>query len=174
MKRYLLTCTALLMAVSGWAKPPTPPPRLLEKAKVLPLALDDAFQFRKTKTYLNDPYTQKPVVTTQEMINFEKARVNYGALTNEDRRERVGQYFTFFWRTSRQADVTVRFEYRQAKLGSYVQAREIEYPAAKGSNKTEFNILGDDFLGEGAVTAWRAIIIENGRIVALNQSFLWN
>jgi hypothetical protein len=29
-------------------------------------------------------------------------------------------------------------------------------------------------LEDGKVTAWRAVLIENGKIVALNQSFLWN
>ena len=173
MKRFLLQFAALALAATGWSAPPTPP-RLLEKARVLPLALDDAFQFRKTKTFLNDPELVRQVQTQQEMIRFEQQRVNFGAITGNDRRERYGQYFTFFWRTARKGDVTMRFEYRQANLGSYVQARERDYPAAKGSFKSEFNIVGDDFLEDGKVTAWRAVLIENGKIVALNQSFLWN
>ena len=68
----------------------------------------------------------------------------------------------------------MRFEYRQANLGSYVQARELVFPGAKGSCKAEFNIIGDDYFEDGRVTAWRALVIENGKIVALNQSFLWN
>jgi hypothetical protein len=50
----------------------------------------------------------------------------------------------------------------------------LTYSAAKGSFKSEFDIIGDDYLDDGAITAWRAVLIENGRIVALNQSFLWN
>ena len=83
----------------------------------MPLALDDAFQFRKTIIYLNDPLVTKPVATQEEMITFERQRVNFGAITSNDRRERFGQYFKFFWRTSRKSDLTVRFEYRQANLG---------------------------------------------------------
>ena len=173
MKWFLIQFAALALAATGWSAPPTQP-RLLEKARVLPLSLDDAFQFRKTIIYLNDPLVTKPVVTQEEMITFERQRVNFGAITSNDRRERFGQYFKFFWRTSRKSDLTVRFEYRQANLGSYVQARELTYPAAKGSFKSEFNVLGDDFIDDGKVTAWRAVLIENGKIVALNQSFLWN
>jgi hypothetical protein len=55
-----------------------------------------------------------------------------------------------------------------------VQARELSYPAAKGSFKSEFKVIGDDYNEDGRVTAWRAILIENGKIVGLNQSFLWN
>ena len=68
----------------------------------------------------------------------------------------------------------MRFEYRQQNLGAHVQARELHYPNAKGSVKSEFQIIGDDYEQEGKVTAWRALLIENGKIVALNQSFLWN
>lgn len=173
MKRFLIQITALALAATGWSTPPTPP-RLLNQARVLPLALDDAVQFRKQKIYFNDPTTTKPVASQEEMITFERQRVFFGAITSADRRERYGQYFSFFWRTKRKADLTMRFEYRQANLGSYVQAREFPYPAAKGSFKSEFDIIGDDFMDDGKVTAWRAVLIENGKIVALNQSFLWN
>jgi hypothetical protein len=173
MRMFLMQFAALALAVTGWSKPPTPP-RLLEKAQVLPLALDDAVEFRKTKIYFNDPTITKPVASQEAMITFERQRVFFGAITSNDRRARYGQYFSFFWRTKRKADLTMRFEYRQANLGSYVQARERTYPAAKGSFKSEFNIIGDDFMDDGKVTAWRALLIENGRIVGLNQSFLWN
>ena len=99
------------------------PARLLDKAKVLPLALNDDFQFRKVIMFLNDP--KKFKITNNAMINFERERMNYKALTAIDREQRFGQYFTFFWRTTRKADITVRLEYRQENLGSFVQAREV-------------------------------------------------
>ena len=147
-------------------------PRQLDKANALPLALNDAYQFRKTKIFLNEPEVLKP--TTDEMIAFERQRVNFGAVTLVDRMQRYGNYYTFFWRSNHKADLTVRFEYRQQKLGSYVQAKELFYPAAKGSVQSQFQVIGDDYLEEGKVTAWRALLIEDGKIVGLTQSFLWN
>lgn len=173
MKRLSTISAALLLAATAWAAQPQVP-RLLEKANVLPLALDDAYQFRKTKIFFNDPQVRKQSMTEQGMIEFEQLRVNFGAVTNNDRRERYGHYFTFFWRAQKTADLTVRLEYRQSKLGSQVQARELSYPAAKGSFRSEFDIIGDDYFEDGTVTAWRVLLIENGKIVALNQSFLWN
>ena len=79
----------------------------------------------------------------------------------------------FFWRVKRPANVTIRLEYRQEKLRSFTQAREISYPNAKGNHKTEFTIIGDDYLQDGRVTAWRCLLIENGKIVAENRSYLW-
>ena len=169
MKRLLFTLAALVCA---GASPAAEPPRSLDKAKVLPLALDDAFQFRKTKTLLNDRQTEKP--TLDPMIAFERQRVNFGAISDFDREQRYGHYFTFFWRVKRAADVTIRLEYRQQNLGAYVLARELFYKNVKGSVQSDFTVIGDDYRHDGKITGWRALLIENGKIVALNQSFLWN
>lgn len=169
MKRLFLQFAALALAAGGLFAEPA---RHLEKPAVLPLALDDAFQFRKTKTFLNEPALFKP--TIDPVIAFERARVNYGAVTSLDRQERWGHYYTFYWRASRQADITVRLEYRQENLGSYVLAQEKFYKDAKGTMNSEFKVVGDDYIRDGKVTAWRALLIENGKVVALNQSFLWN
>ena len=169
MKRLLFTLAALVCA---GASPAAEPPRSLDKAKVLPLALDDAFQFRKTKTLLNDRQTEKP--TLDPMIAFERQRVNFGAISGYDREQRFGHYFTFFWRVKRPADVTIRLEYRQQNLGAYVLARELFYKNVKGSVQSDFTVIGDDYRHDGKITGWRALLIENGKIVALNQSVLWN
>ena len=145
--------------------------RHLEKADALPLALDDAFSFRKHGILINDPYLAKP--GAEEMVSFERDRVNYGAVTGEERNERVGQYFAFWWRAKREANLTVRFEFRQERLGTYVQAQETRAPKARGTMETKFQVVGDDYTRDGRVVAWRALLIENGRIVALRQSYLW-
>ena len=162
------TCALPISAAS----PAAEQPRQLDKARVLPLALDDAFQFRKTKTLLNDRDLEKP--SLDPMIVFERQRINFGAISEIDREQRYGHYFTFFWRAKRPADVTIRLEYRQQNLGAYVQAKELFYKNVKGSVKTDFSVIGDDYKQEGKITGWRALLIENGKIVGLNQSFLWN
>ncbi|HWB61132.1 MAG TPA: hypothetical protein VG733_16745 [Chthoniobacteraceae bacterium] len=175
MKRLVISLSlalAVSMVSAGWCKDPAPQAKQLDKANVLPLALDDHFEFRKTKLFLNDPKTFTP--TEDPMIIFERDRINFGAVTGVDRAARMGNYFTFFWRCSVKADVTIRLEYRQENLGAYVQAREISYTGAKGSMQTDFKIIGDDYRQDGRVTAWRALIIENGKIVGLTASNLWD
>ena len=95
------------------------------------------------------------------------------AVTAFDQRQRYGNYFDFFWRAKRPSDVTVRLEYRQEKLHEHVQAQEISYRNARGTRKTEFKVIGDDYFDDGRVIAWRCLLIENGRIVAQNRSFMW-
>jgi hypothetical protein len=169
MKLLLPLLTALVLSATGLC---SDSPKLLQKANVLPLDLDDSFQFRKTLSFLYDPILRKP--TPDPMVNFMWQQMGYGAVTGEDNRRRTGHYLTFYWRSKRKADLTLRFEYRQQNLGSVVQARELYYKGVKGSVKSEFTVIGDDYEEDGRITGWRAILIENGRIVGLNASFLWN
>ncbi len=172
MKRLLFVLLApALMAASSFAAP-QPQTVLLPKANPLPLALDDAIQFRKTSIFVSDPKSDKP--TLNDMLNYQRQAVNFGAITNFDRASRYGYYYNFYWRAKRPANLVLRFEYRQQELGSYVQAKEIAYDNPKGTIESKFSVIGDDYNLHGRVTAWRALLIENGKIVALNQSFLWD
>jgi hypothetical protein len=163
--------------------------KVLTKVEPLPAALSDDFQFRKTKLFLlsetpakarkslSSAMSSNPNNPTagiaEASLGFERTYRLYGAITTADKNQRYGNYFDFFWRVKRPANVTVRLEYRQEKLRSFLQAREFSYANAKGNYKTEFAIIGDDYLQDGRVTAWRCLLIENGQIVAENRSFLW-
>jgi hypothetical protein len=157
--------------------------KLLPKVDPLPLALSDDFQFRKTKLfYLNEApkkarksafSSAQNLGIAEASMNFERTYRMYGAITGADQHQRFGNYFDFFWRAKRPANVTVRLEYRQEKLRSFVQAREMTYTNVKGNHKTEFAVIGDDYFNDGRVISWRCLLIENGRIVAENRSYLW-
>lgn len=176
-------------------------PRLLDRVVPLPMALSDDFQFRKTKLYLltetapgqentsttdqtvqsatksgklsNTAPSSKSTTVQDASIRFERQYRLFGAATKLDQRERYGNYFDFFWRARRAANLIVRLEYRQEKIHAHVQAQEASYPNARGSYKTEFKVVGDDYLDDGRVTAWRCSLIENGRIVAETHSYMW-
>jgi hypothetical protein len=159
-------------------------PKILSKVEPLPVALSDDFQFRKTKLFLMPeaaPKSRKSTFSSatnnpgiaEASLGFERTYRMYGAITGADQRQRFGNYFDFFWRVKRPANVTVRLEYRQEKLRSFLQARELSYPNAKGNYKTEFTVIGDDYFNDGRVISWRCLLIENGHIVAENRSYLW-
>ena len=188
----------LIPLASGFARS-AEQPRLLDRVVPLPTALSDDFQFRKTKLYLlgetvpgqeknTDQTAQgtgkggklsstapssKSTTVQDASIRFERQYRLFGAVTRLDQRERMGNYFDFFWKARRPADLTVRLEYRQEKLHAHVQAQEISYPNARGSHRTEFKVVGDDYFDDGRVTAWRCLLIENGRIVAERHSYMW-
>jgi len=184
--------TFLALSVSG--RGAREEPKVLEKVTSLPVALDNDFEFRKTKLFFlsekgpkasekahatttktgksNSP-NQKTATLQDAPITFERQYRLYGAVTALDQRQRFGDYFDFFWRCKRPSDVTVRLEYRQEKLHEHVQAQEITYRNVHGTHKTEFKVIGDDYFDDGRVIAWRCLLIANGRIVAENRSFLW-
>jgi hypothetical protein len=180
MKFAIILPLAALLAGNALA---ADAPRVLSKVEPLPVALSDDFQFRKTKLFLlseTPPKSRKSTFSSAQntgiaeaSMGFERTYRMYGAITAADQRQRFGNYFDFFWRARRPANVTVRLEYRQEKLRSFVQAREVSYPNVKGNRKTEFAIIGDDYLNDGRVISWRCLLIENGRIVAENRSYLW-
>ena len=172
-----------------------PEPKLLAKVTPLPVALSDNFEFRKVKLYflsekppnlklrhsmsLNPgAYAtdtgQRAEVSQDSSLDFERKYRLFGAVTALDVRQRLGDYLDFFWRAKRPADVTVRLEYHQEKLHDLVQAQEVAYANVHGTRKTEFRVVGDDYLDDGRVTAWRCLLIENGRIVAERRSYMWD
>lgn len=165
---------ALLLFISGCAAP-EPPQVKLEKANVLPLAINPDFVFRKKTQFLNDPATfPKTMANTSEAIDFERRSHMWPATTALDKQALTGNYLDFYWLNRGQpADVTVRLEYRQANLGNFVMAREKSYTGVKGSVATKFTIIGDDYLENGPVTNWRCLLIVDGKIVGLTQSYLW-
>ena len=154
--------------------------RQLTEATPLPKALDPAFEFRKTKLFfLGDAPGPRRAGSLaggsvrDPAIGFEGAYRLHGAVTELDKRRRFGHYFDFFWRAKRNADVTVRLEYRQQNLRSFTQAREVSYSDVRGNTKTSFAVIGDDYWSDGRITAWRCLLIENGKIVAEDRSYLW-
>jgi hypothetical protein len=174
---------------------PREEPRIVEKVTPLPVALDKDFEFRKTKLFLlseiaptvsqhvrqttstlgakSTSPSQKTATLQDAPITFERQYRLFGAVTWLDQRQRFGNYFDFFWRAKRPSDVTVRLEYRQEKLHEHVQAQEISYRNVRGTRKTEFKVIGDDYFDDGRVIAWRCLLIANGQIVAENRSYMW-
>jgi hypothetical protein len=191
---FAVALILVALGASGKAAP-REEPRIIEKVTPLPVALDKDFEFRKTKLFLlsekaptagqrasqttrslgaksNTP-GQKTATLQDAPITFERQYRLFGAVTALDQRQRFGNYFDFFWRAKRPSDVTVRLEYRQEKLHEHVQAQEVTYRNVRGTNKTEFKVIGDDYLDDGRVIAWRCLLIANGQIVAENRSYLW-
>jgi hypothetical protein len=168
-----LTLILAILLLGGCAGP-EPTQVKLEKATVLPLEIDPAFTFRKETQFLNDPTTYTTGGPNNEAINFERRSYMWPATTKLDQDALKGWYLDLaWWNHGPQADVTVRLEYRQANLGNFVMAREKSYSAVRGSRETRFTVIGDDYLENGPITNWRALLIVDGKIVGMTQSYLW-
>ena len=195
--RFAAAAFGLFLVLSDFSMGAVEEPKIVEKVTPLPIALNRDFEFRKTKLYFlseklpkqtqerrtassvtgtlsgRTAPAQKTLTLQDVPITFERQYRLFGAVTLLDARQRCGDYFDFFWRAKRPADITVRLEYRQEKLHEHVQAQEISYRNLRGAHKTEFKVIGDDYFDDGRVIAWRCLLVENGRIVAENRSYMW-
>jgi hypothetical protein len=101
------------------------------------------------KVNYTDLTFDRPLLTSDPMITFERQRLLHGAITAEDYRERRGRYFTVLWKTEdRSPGLVVRLEFLQANTGAQVHVREFVPESIERKNSTEFRIIGKDFVGE--------------------------
>lgn len=108
------------------------------------------------------------------MIRSESQKRLWGAVTNTERRERMGNYFMTYWGVDEASPATVRFEYRQARTGSKLFKQEVQVAAPGRRNVTEFSVLGENYEKQGRVVAWRIQVIQGDQVVGEETSFLWN
>jgi hypothetical protein len=128
--------------------------------------------FTKVKIYRLDPLAR--INAVDPSIPFEQQHLLYGAVTFEDREARRGNYYSFFWKTEDTSQpVKVRFEYRQSATRSAVKKQEIEVVDIKGTNVTKFQVTGAEYLAAGKVLAWRAVLLQGGKEIAVTKSFMW-
>jgi hypothetical protein len=108
---------------------------------------------------------------------MEKEHHLHGAVSMEERKQRLGQYYTALWNDPKgygTSPVQVVFEYRQGGTGSLIKIQTQEFPAASGDGVAEFSVIGDDYIKNGKVLAWRARVLRGERQIGSKQSYLWD
>lgn len=110
------------------------------------------------------------------MVRMEKLRRLRGAVSMEERRQRLGQYYTLTWQDHEgvgKGPVEVLFEYQQGKSASEVKRMSELYAPEVAEGVVEFAVVGDNYFDNGKVLAWRASVSRGGKELASKQSFLW-
>lgn len=110
------------------------------------------------------------------MARNEKLRRLHGAVSMEERRNLLGQYYTLRWHDSEgaaQAPASITFEYQQGATGSQVKTIRRDFPHDLTAGTTEIAIIGDDYFQGGRVLAWRATLRRGERVIATRRSYLW-
>ena len=107
------------------------------------------------------------------MARHENLRRLYGAVSMEERRQRLGQYYTVLWNAEAGVEKEVRFEYQQGKTASRIKTLRREIARGTASGKEQFAVVGDDYFDNGRVLAWRISLLADGAKVASEQSYLW-
>jgi hypothetical protein len=109
------------------------------------------------------------------MVRGEIQRRLYGAVSESERQDRLGQYFTVQWNDDSGVGqaVEVVFDYQQASTGSRLKREVRGFDPEATSGQAEFKFIGESFRQEGRVLAWRAALKRGGRELASEQSYLW-
>lgn len=119
---------------------------------------------------------QDPRTVDEPMVSMEKSRRLRGAVSMEERRGRLGQYYTLIWHDADgagQGKVEVFLQYQQGATASLVKRMTRTYSPATTEGKAEFAIIGEDYFKGGKVLAWKATLTRGGRVLATKQSYLW-
>jgi hypothetical protein len=124
----------------------------------------------RVKIYRLDPQTAPDAA--EPAIAFEQKHYLYGAVSDDDREARRGNYYTVFFRTpDRTTPVQAKFEYRQASTGFRVFAKEATVEPRRGF--VRFNVTGEDYRLRGRLLGWRVTLAQGGHTLGERNSFLW-
>lgn len=107
------------------------------------------------------------------MARHERIRRFHGAVSMEERAQRLGQYYTILWQAEAGLKKEILFEYQQAKTGSKIKTMRRQLDAAASSGKEEFSVIGDNYYDNGRILTWRISLIVDGKTTASKQSYLW-
>ena len=155
MKCSISSLVAALAALwlGAWAGPPQP---LVVKQYVL-------------RDQIRNP-------NDEPMVSMEKECRLRGAVSMEERRQRLGQYYSILWHDPAGAGrgpVEVVFQYQQGATASLVKHMSRKFPAADTEGKAEFAVIGNDYFKSGKVLTWKVTLRRGDRELASRQSYLW-
>jgi hypothetical protein len=111
-----------------------------------------------------------------EVVRAEKLKRLHGAVSAEQHRDRLGEYFTVRWNgpAGRESEpLRLVFDYQQATTASQVLTMEQKLAGtAKGT--AEFHVSGKAYQTGGRVLAWRIRMFRGDDLVETRRSYLWN
>ena len=115
------------------------------------------------------------------MVRGDQQRRLYGAVTIEEHKQRIGQYYTLRWNLlnhpeTKQEDKPVKlvFLYQQASTGNQIKTASKTYPLGTTQGKWAFNNIGNQYAKAGRILAWRADLIYGGQLISTKESYLWS
>lgn len=116
----------------------------------------------------------KPLLAADPSFIFERNALLHGAITSTERLARQGDYFTIFWRVDdRSQPVTVLLEYRTKTSGLAIKSISQEVTDVNRKNVTKFALIGQDFVTNGPVIAWRVSLLRGKEVITHYNSYLW-
>lgn len=105
------------------------------------------------------------------MVRGDQNYILHGKISAKERELAKGQYYTVS-RKIKEKKATIVFHYLQVATKSKVLTKK--QTLEPNQAKAEFHITGENFKQNGRVLAWKAELIEEGKIIASEQSYMWD
>jgi len=100
-----------------------------------------------------------------------------GAVTMEEKRNRLGHYYSVDWVKPAEARSDEKMQlvmnYQQAATGAKVLTMKRDLPEGETSGKGEFQVAGESYRVGGRVLAWQIQLMQGGKVLAEKRSYLW-
>lgn len=112
---------------------------------------------------------QAPMVRGEQMYRMR------GAVSREERSQRLGQYYSVRWNNVNelQGPLRIVMDYHQAATGSEVLTMSQDLPAAETSGLVKFTISGESYRTGGRVLAWRIRMMNGSVVISEKRSYMW-
>lgn len=146
------------------------------------LALTSCTSYKKTQLLeiveLPIMSTRTPSMAWQNTpLRAQAQYIFYGANSEKERRDRVGDYYFVSWYDSDPSlPITVTMYYTQSVTGSKILSLQQVVPApreAKGKRKVQFFFTGKDRAQRGDILSWKIDIYAGQQLLDSKQSYLW-
>lgn len=96
-----------------------------------------------------------------------------GAVSMEEQRNRLGDYYTVTWKASAVQPTRVVMHYQQAATGAKILQMSRDLPNGLAGGKIEFAVTGDSYNKRGRVLTWRIRLMAGKQVLAEKRSYLW-
>ena len=131
--------------------------------------VDEALTVRQFHLRETEPADKKKA----QMVRGEQMYRLKGAVTLEERRERLGDYYTVTWKAIKTRPTRVVMDYQQAATGAKVLQQSVDLTEGSTGGKVEFAVIGSDYNNGGRVLAWRIRLMQGSSTIAEKRSYLW-
>ena len=109
------------------------------------------------------------------MVRGEQMHRMRGAVTIEERSQRLGQYYSVSWKNdgSTTGPLKIVMDYQQSATGAKVLTMSKDLPAGEAAGRVEFIVSGESYRTNGRVLAWRIRMMSGSEVIFEKRSYMW-
>jgi len=109
------------------------------------------------------------------MVRGEQMHRMHGAVTFEERSQRLGQYYSVSWKNDGSTTVPLKIvmDYQQSATGAKVLTMSKDLPGGEEAGRVEFIVSGESYRTNGRVLAWRIRMMSGSKVISEKRSYMW-